>query len=213
MPVATSAPVIEYRGAHVTEGAGIKLSIPRVVGAREWIKPVMRWFDPGEGHSPYIADMFLCESWTCRGKYAATLDLYVQRAKMPDTSEPADPEARLRHRVTAILKANEASRGKQGQILDAREPRAMRETMTVVALGDGLWARVERRFKDGSPAGVLYLRAIDRELTGYASLALQSAPLPKGVTVEALDQAFESFVSGIRIEVEAKTPPVAPSPK
>lgn len=203
-PVVTSAQVIEYHGTHVTEGAGIKISIPRVTGAREWMKPLMKWFEPGEGHSPYIADLFPCDELSCRGRYAISLNVYISRAREPNPTEPSEPGARLRHRANTILKANEASRSKQGQILDKREPRAMLETMTIAALGDSFWARVERRFKDGSSAGVLYLRAIDDDLTGYASFALQSAPLPKGITVQALDEAFEGFVRRIRIEVIPK---------
>jgi hypothetical protein len=206
-PAATSAPAIEYQGAHVTEGAGIKLSIPRVVGAREWIKPIMRWFDPGEGHSPYIADLFPCESWSCRGKYALTLNLYIKRANSPDLTEPSEPEDRLRHRVLRILKPIDTKSARHPKPLDPRDPKTIVETLQIRKLGDGVWARLEHRYKDGSPAGLVYWRVIDRELTASASYWFESAPLPKGVTIDALDRAFESFVSGIRMEAEV-TPPL-----
>ncbi len=206
IPVATSAPAIEYQGAHVTEGAGIKLSIPRVVGAREWIKPLMRWFDPGEGHSPYIADLFPCDGLFCRDKYAVTLNFYIIRAKTPDLTEPVDIEERLRHRVLRILKPVDTKSARQFKPLDPRDPKTIAETLQIKKLGDGVWARLEHRYRDGSPAGLVYWRVIDRELTASASYWFESAPLPKGVTIQALDQAFEAFVSGIRIEPVAAVP-------
>jgi hypothetical protein len=187
-----------------TEGAGVRLAILRVDNAREWMHPLQRWFGPGESMSPYIADMIPCKRLACKTEYAVRVSVNVARAKHLDRNEPIDAEERLKYRVRTLLRPADSTGQVQAVPIDPRDPRTILESMQIKRFGGVIWARLDHRFRDGSPAGAIYWRIVGGDMTASASYWLEPLSLPKDFVVESFDKAFETFVMNIQVEPNQK---------
>ena len=193
------ASVLQFGEPYTAEGAGLVLSVPRILNAAQQITPLMSWFDPGDRVSPFIFDLFPCNGFFCKKPYAGIARVHVSRLKVSDGNIDGSSEDNLRRRVSALLVAAEADRQKVSADYKRTYPRLIAESLRIDRLGGGLWAHVEQHDPDGYLSGSVYWRILDGDYTISASYAVDRSLLPKGVSVDAVEAAFLDFVKQIKI--------------
>lgn len=197
---------------YTTEGAGLSLSIPRILDTIPYLSPLQKQYRPGEIHEPAIFDMFPCSGLFCKRSAAGRAQVRISRLLISDRNSDPNNEEHLRRRIMSIFAKIEREREESKRLNDGTSNQLNKfipptgfslrqESLRITRIGDALWGRVEQRTPDDKLVGLLYWRALSEEFTmGAGFIIHELSQLPKGVTVEEIGVSFEDFVGTIRVK-------------
>jgi hypothetical protein len=196
---------------YLTEGAGLSLSIPRILDTIPYLSPLQKQYKPGEIHAPVIFDLFPCSSFFCKKSAAGRAQVRISRLLVSDINNDPNNEEHLRRRIMSIFAKIEHEREESKRLNDGTSNRLNKfippsgfslrqESLRIIRTGDALWGRVEQRTPDHRLVGLVYWRVLSEDLTMSASFIInEPTQLPKGATVEEIGASFEDFVGAIRV--------------
>ncbi len=203
---AISAP-FEFAEPFVTQGTGVALSVPRIVGALEHKKHLPKLIAAGDSISPIFQDVFPCTSLFCRRSDAGTLMVLVHRLQTPVVDVSGNDSKVLRRRAEEMLAAGlrqqerSSLADKSKKISDAFE-----RSLRIVRMDNGLWAYMQDLDARDNSKVTAYWRVLSDNYTLTVSLVTYDHMLPRDVTIKELDLALSEFVARMVVTPLPATP-------
>ncbi len=199
--VSHAANLPTFVGISHVETSVFSLSMPKIADAVIDVRPLPLILEPGASPSPIFQEFLKCTrlSIFCKKEFAAELTVQVKRIRQPDDSLDQSNEQHLQYRVNKMLTAGALEAKEKARLYKKKVERLNPESLQIINLGKRLWARVDGVGVDDRSNGRVYWTMIDDQYMIGAGLLVEPDVLPTGVTVDALNLWFESFVQQIDI--------------
>lgn len=207
LPAPATAAPFEFADPFVTQGTGVALSVPRIVGAQERKTHLPKSIAAGDTISPIFQDVFPCTSLFCRRPNAGTLTVLVRRLQTPVVDDSGNDSTVLRRRAEEMLAAGLKQQEKSVLIDGSKKVSdGFERSLRTVRMDNGLWVYMQDLDAHDNSKVTAYWRVLSDNYTLTVSLVTYDHMLPPDVTIKELDLALSEFVARMVVAPLPATP-------